>query len=177
VASPQVPGYLVNQQGYIEFPMLGLVKAAGLSKRQLKDSLTKSIFQKQLLLDPIVTVRYINYKVTVLGEVAKPTVLVVTNEKISILEALGLAGDMTLYARRDNVLVIRDEEGKRVTKRLDLTSQNLLSSPYYYLKSNDILYVEPNKQLLAQTSNLRTWLPVVLSTLSFISVIIWRFVR
>lgn len=170
-------GYLVNQQGYIEFPMLGLVKAAGLSKKQLKDTITKTIVQNQLLIDPVVTVRYLNFKVTVIGEVAHPTVINVNNEKISILEALGMAGDMTLYARRDNVLVIRDEDGKRVTKRLDLTSPDLLRSPYYFLKSNDIIYVEPGQALLARTSNFRQWWPIVMSTLSFISILVWRFAR
>ena len=134
-SSSPVPGYLVNQQGFIEFPMLGLVRAAGLTKKELKESITKSIVQNQLLLDPIVTVRYLNFKVTVLGQVSRPSVLSVNDEKISILEALGLAGDMTIDARRDNVLVIRDVEGKRVTKRLDLTSPETRVTPLLSLST------------------------------------------
>jgi polysaccharide biosynthesis/export protein len=173
----QAGGYLVNQDGFIEFPMLGQVRAAGLTKKQFKEEISKSIIQKQLLLDPVVTVRYINFKVTVLGEVTKPTVINVTDEKISLLEALGLAGDMTLFARRDNVLVIREEEGKRITKRLNLNSRELFTSPYYYLKSNDVVYVEPGKEKMASISPVRQWLPMVLSGLSVISIAIWRLNR
>lgn len=175
--SSQAGGYLVNQQGFIEFPLLGSIKAAGLTKKQLRENIAKTIVQNQLLIDPVVIVRYLNYKVTVLGEVAKPSVITVSDERISLLEALGLAGDMTIYARRDNVLVIREEAGKRVTKRLDLTSRDLFNSPYYYLKSNDIVYVEPGKSKIATASNTRNWFPVVISTLSFVSVLIWRFGR
>jgi polysaccharide biosynthesis/export protein len=175
--SSQATGYLVNQQGFIEFPLLGAIKAAGLTKKQLRENIAKTIVQNQLLIDPVVIVRYLNYKVTVLGEVAKPSVITVSDERISLLEALGLAGDMTIFARRDNVLVIREEAGKRITKRLDLTSRDLFNSPYYYLKSNDIVYVEPGKVKAATASNARQWLPVILSTLSFVSVLIWRFGR
>jgi polysaccharide export outer membrane protein len=175
-SSSQAPaGYLVNQEGFIEFPMLGQIKAAGQTKKQLKDTIKKLIVQNQLLLEPVVLVRYLNYKVTVLGEVARPSVLNVPDEKISLLEALGLAGDMTIFARRDNVLVIREENGKRVTKRLNLTSRELFTSPYYYLKSNDIVYVEPGKVRASEASNARQLIPFIISTLSFISVLIWRF--
>lgn len=176
-ASLNASGYLVNQEGFIDFPMLGQVKAAGLTKKKLTEEIKRSIVQKQLLIDPVVTVRYLNYKVTVLGEVAKPTVINVTDEKISLLEALGLAGDMTIYARRDNVLVIRELEGKRVTKRLNLNSRELFTSPYYYLKSNDVVYVEPGKEKVATISTTRQWLPLVLSGLSIISITFWRFSR
>jgi polysaccharide export outer membrane protein len=170
-------GYLVNQQGYIEFPMLGLVKAADLTKRQLKENITKSILQNQLLLDPVVTIRYLNFRVTVLGEVAKPSVVSVADEKISLLEALGMAGDMTIYAKRDNVLIIREEGGKRKTKRVDLTSRNLLTSPYYYLKSNDVVYVEPGLAKASNASATRQWLPIIFSTISVITLIIFRLGR
>ena len=174
----QAGGYLVNQDGFIEFPLLGQVRAAGLTKKQFKEEIAKTIVQKQLLIDPVVTVRYINFKVTVLGEVAKPTVINVSDEKISLLEALGLAGDMTVYARRDNVLVIREDEGKRVTKRLNLNSRELFTSPYYYLKSNDVVYVEPDKQKVATMATTRQqWIPIVVSTVSLASLIIWRFGR
>jgi polysaccharide export outer membrane protein len=173
----QATGFLVNQDGSIEFPILGNVKASGLTKKQLKEYITKTLTQRQLLTDPVVTIRYLNYKVTVLGEVAHPTVINVPDEKISLLEALGLAGDMTIYAKRDNVMVIREDEGKRVVKRLNLNSKDLFTSPYYYLKSNDIIYVEPNKAKISAASNTRTWLPVVLSGLSLTAIIVDRLTR
>lgn len=173
----QLSGYLVSQEGFIDFPMLGKIKAAGLTKKQLKESLTQSIVQSKLLTDPVVVVRYLNYKVTVLGEVAKPTVIKVPDERISLLEALGMAGDMTIYAKRNNVMVIREESGKRIVKRLNLNSRELFTSPYYYLKSNDIVYVEPNKSKISAASNARTWLPVLLSALSVTAIVIDRLTR
>lgn len=172
--STQATGYLVDQDGFVDMPMLGRIKAAGLTKKGLKENITKVLVDNKYLLYPVVTVRYLNFKVTVLGEVAKPMVINVPDEKINILEALGFAGDMTVYARRDNVTLIREEKGTRIVKRLDLNSGNLLTSPYYYLKSNDILYVEPNKQKVATAGNTRIWLPAVLSALSLAVVIIDR---
>lgn len=174
-ASTQAGGYLVNQEGFIEFPILGPVKAAGRTKTQLKNDLAKTLVQKQLLLDPVITIRFLNYKVTVLGEVARPTVINVTDEKISLLEALGLAGDMTVYARRDNVLIIRELEGKRVTKRINLNSRELFTSPFYYLKSNDVVYVEPGDQKAATMASARQqWIPIVVSAVSLASLLMWR---
>jgi polysaccharide biosynthesis/export protein len=170
-------GYLVNQDGYIQFPILGNIKAAGLSKKSLKENITKSLVDKRLLIDPIVNIRYLNFKVTVLGEVASPTVVNVPNEKISLLEALGLAGDLTIYAKRHNVMVIREEEGKKVVKRINLNSTDLFTSPYYYLKSNDIVYVEPDKTKVATASQARQWLPLIFSGLTVIVVAIDRLVR
>lgn len=162
----QSTGYLVSQEGLIQFPIIGNIKAGGLTKKELKDELTKILLQKKLLIDPIVDVRYLNFRVTVLGEVARPTVVTVPSEKISLLEALGLAGDLTIYARRDNVMVIREQKGQRIIKRLDLNSSDIFTSPYYFLKSNDVVYVEPNKSKVASTSRSSQWLPVVFSVIS-----------
>ncbi len=107
------------------------------------------------------------FKVTVLGEVEKPGVISVPTEKISLLEALGLAGDLTINAQRDNILVIREEAGKKITKRLNLNTSDLFSSPYYYLKSNDVVYAEPNKVKVRNNSNATLWVPLILSFLSF----------
>ncbi|WP_243751659.1 polysaccharide biosynthesis/export family protein [Niastella caeni] len=175
--STQASGYLVDQDGFIDMPMLGRIKAAGLTKNGLKESITKIIVDNKFLLYPVVSVRYLNFKVTVLGEVARPMVINVPDEKINILEALGFAGDMTIYARRDNVTLVREEKGKRIVKRLDLNSEKLLSSPFYYLKSNDIIYVEPNKARVSAASNTRNWLPAILSGLSLAAVIIDRLTR
>jgi len=170
-------GYLVNQDGYIQFPALGNIMAAGLSKQKLKDQITKMLVDNKLLVDPIVTIRYLNFRVTVLGEVARPTVVAVPNEKITILEALGLAGDMTIYAKRNNVLLIREEKGSKLIKRINFNNNEIFSSPYYYLKSNDIVYVEPNKQRVASTSRLTQILPILISGLSFTAIILDRVIN
>lgn len=175
--STQAAGYLVDQDGYIDLPMLGRIKASGLTKKELKENITKSLVDNKYLLYPVVNVRYLNFKVTVLGEVARPMVINVPDEKINILEALGFAGDMTVYAKRNNVALIREEKGNRIVKRLDLNSGNLLASPYYYLKPNDIIYVEPNKAKVSAASNTRNWLPAILSGLSLTAVIVDRLTR
>ncbi len=167
-------GYLVSQDGFIEFPSLGKIQAAGLTKQKLKEEITSQLLEKKLLVEPIVTVRYLNYRVTVIGEVARPTVVPVPNERISILEAIGMAGDLTIFARRDNVLLIREEKGTKIVKRIDLNSPDIITSPYYYLKSNDVVYVEPNSARVAQTSRAQQLLPSFLSGLSFIAIILTR---
>ncbi len=172
--SMQTTGYLVNTEGNIIFPILGKVKAAGLTQEEFTDNLTNILLQKKLLVDPVVNVRIINFKVTILGEVAKPAVVPVSNERISMLEALGMAGDMTLYAQRDNVLLIRVENGKKITRRINLNSPDFLTSPYYYLKTNDIVYVESNKSKVASTTRTQQLLPIIFSGLSFFAIVIDR---
>jgi len=160
-------GYLVNQDGYVQFPVLGNIKAGGLTKKQLRDNITKGLIDGKLLLDPIVNIRYLNFKVTVLGEVEHPSVLNVPNEKITLLEALGLAGDLTLYAKRDNVLIIREIEGAKTFTRVNLNTSEIFTSPYYYLKSNDIVYIEPNKIKVSEASSQwKQWVPIAVSALT-----------
>jgi polysaccharide biosynthesis/export protein len=163
-----ISGYLVNRDGHIQFPFLGSIQAAGLTKKQLKDNIARSLVTKKLLIDPIVNIRYLNFRVTVLGEVGKPTVVHVPSEKITLLEALGLAGDMTIYAKRDNLLLIREEAGKRRVTRLNLHSSDLFTSPYYYLQPNDIVIVEPDKARVATANPVRQWLPLIFSGLTVI---------
>lgn len=170
-------GYLVSQDGFIEFPALGKIPAAGLTKQKLKEDITQKLTDSKLLIDPIVTIRLLNYRVTVLGEVTRPTVVTVPNEKISILEAIGLAGDITIFGKKDNVLLIREEKGGKVIKRLNLNSSEILSSPYYYLKSNDVVYVEPNNTKVATSSRSQQLLPTVLSALSFVAIILTRVIN
>jgi len=172
-SSNEILGYLVGNDGTIQFPILGNIKAEGLTKDQLKESIQKKLLDQNLLKGPIVSVRFLNFRVTVLGEVKNPTAIDVPSEKISLLEAIGLAGDLTIYARRDNVLVIRESEnGTKEIKRINLNSAELLSSPYYYLKSNDIVYVEPNKSKVASAGRGQQWVPAVLSGLSLIAVVV-----
>ena len=170
-------GYLVNPDGNIQLPIIGTVTAAGLTKKQLKDNITNIILTKKLLIDPIVDIRYLNFEVTIIGEVAKPTVITVPNEKISLVKALGLAGDLTIYGRRDNVLIIREEAGQRVTKHVDLNAADFLSSPFYYLQPNDVVYVEPNKTKAASASRSQQVVPIILSSLSIIVVVITSLIK
>jgi len=173
----QASGYLVDQDGYIQFPFLGNIKAAGLTKKELQKTITAELIRQKLLLDPIISIRYLNYRVSVLGEVARPSVLTIPNEKVTLLEALGLAGDLTIHAKRDNVLLIREEEGKKKIMRIDLTSDELFTSPNYYLKPNDIVYVEPSKAKVAGAGWANQWLPTVFSALSLGVIALDRLVR
>lgn len=175
--STQMTGYLVNQEGSILFPVLGTISVGGLTKKAVSDTIASRLILRKLLVDPIVNVRFLNFRVTVLGEVARPTVISVPNEKISILEALGMAGDLTIYAKRDNVMLIREENGDKIVKRLNLNSSSILASPYYYLKTNDVVYAEPNEARLAATSTVRQNIPIALSALSFIAIIFTYILR
>ncbi|MEO5682389.1 MAG: polysaccharide biosynthesis/export family protein [Chitinophagaceae bacterium] len=170
-------GYLVNENGEIQFPVLGKLKAEGLTVKELTDNILDSLTTKKLLVDPLVTIRFLNFRVTVLGEVGKPTVITVPNEKISILEAIGLAGDLTIYGKRDNVLLIREEEGKKIVRRIDLNSPATLTSAFYYLKSNDVVYVEPNKNKIASVSSFRQLLPSFIAALSVVVIVVDRIIK
>ena len=175
--SLQSPGYLVNDDGNIQFPVLGELKISGLTTNELRIKITDELKSRKLLVDPIVIVRQLNFKVSILGEVARPTVVNVPSEKISLLEALGLAGDITIYGKKDNVMIIREEDGVKKIKRINLNSSEVFSSDYYYLKSNDIVYVEANKAKVAGSTRSTQLLPIILSALSFGAIIIDRAVK
>ncbi|RPD47277.1 polysaccharide biosynthesis/export family protein [Paracnuella aquatica] len=170
-------GYLVGPDGKIRFPMLGAVQAGGLTKRQLQENIRLALVERKLLVDPIVEVRLLNFKVTVLGEVARPTVITVANDKITLLEALGLAGDITIYGMRNNVLVIRENGVNKLSQRIDLNSTELLNSEYYYLQSNDVVYVQPNKARAATATRVTQLLPVIISGLTASVLILDRLFR
>jgi polysaccharide biosynthesis/export protein len=172
-ASAQSSGYLVNSEGNIQLPILGNIKAAGLTKGELKENITNTILAKKLLIDPIIDIRYLNFEVTVIGEVAHPTVITVPSEKISLIKALGLAGDLTIYGKR-NILLIREENGKRKTRHIDLNSTDFFNSPYYYLQPNDVVYVEPNKARVASASRSQQLLPIILGSLSIVVLVLDR---
>lgn len=142
VNSPTTVGYLVDQQGNIHFQTLGTIHAEGLTKLQLMSLLSDKL--SQYLKNPYVNIRFLNFKFTVIGEVNKPGSYVVPDEKITVLEMLGLAGDLTIYGRRDNILVIREKDGKREFGRIDLRRSDVFQSPFFYLQQNDVVLVEPN---------------------------------
>ena len=166
IGRASVQSYLIDSNGNIEFPVLGTLKLAGLNKIQAT-SLLKDML-KEYIKDPIVNIRTVNFKVTVLGEVNRPGSYTIPNERITVLEALGLAGDMTIQAERKNVLVIREENGKKSYKRLDLTSETIFNSPVYYLSQNDVVYVEPNNSRVKSSAVG----PNVSATLSVISTLV-----
>ncbi len=142
--------YLVDQEGEIDFPVIGKIKIEGLSPDELRVLLRDRL--SDYLKDPIINIRLRNFTVTVLGEVNRPGTYPVNGEQITILEAIGLAGDLTIRGVRDNVLVIRDFNGTKVYHRIDLTSKNMVKSPVFYLTQNDVLYIEPNKSGISASS-------------------------
>ena len=138
------PGYLVDQQGNIRFQGLGALHVEGLTKLELMRRMDDSL--KRFLMNPYTDIRFLNFKVNIIGEVAKPGPVTIPEGRLSILELIGLAGDLTVYGRRDNVLVIRELEGKREFGRLNLKDPQLFQSPYFYLQQNDVVFVEANKR-------------------------------
>jgi len=142
--TPSAPGYQVDQNGNIMFQGIGLIHIEGLTKAELKDTLDERLLP--FLQHPYYNIRFLNYKFTVLGEVVKPGLVNIPGERINLLEAIALAGDLTFYGRRDNVLVIRENNNKREFARLDLTKPEIMKSPYFYLQQNDIVIVEPTKK-------------------------------
>ena len=142
--------YLVDQAGEIDFPVIGKLKIDGLSPEELRVLLRDRL--SDYLKDPIINIRLRNFTVTILGEVNRPGTYPVNGEQITILEALGLASDLTIQGVRENVLVIRDFNGTKVYSRIDLTSKNMVKSPVFYLTQNDVVYVEPNKSGITASS-------------------------
>lgn len=140
---PRPIPYLVNSDGEIKFPVVGTLKVTGFSTKELTQHLTSVL--DEYLVQPIVNIRLLNFKVTVLGEVKAPGSYPVSNERITIVEALGLAGDLNIQGNRNSVILMREKDGKRSFVTIDLTNKKLFDSPYYYLAQNDVLYVEPNK--------------------------------
>lgn len=158
--------YLIDQNGVIEFPIVGDVKLAGLTRLEATDVLKKKI--EAYVNDPIINIKIVNFKITVLGEVAHPGTFKIDHERVTILEALGLAGDMTIFGMRQNVLVIREADGKKTYTRIDLTTDEVFKSSVYYLSQNDVVYVEPNGDRMNQSkSNMsQIALPIIAIILS-----------
>ena len=153
-------GYLVESDGKIQFPFLGRVQAAGLTRLQLEDTLTYRL--RDYTRDPVVNIKFLNYGYSVLGEVTHPGRFEMENERTTILDALGMANDMTIYGKRNNVLVIREINGRREFGRINLTARNIFKSPYFYLKTNDVIYVEPeNTKFLARSGFLQYFSPAI----------------
>lgn len=141
----QLQSYLVDNNGQIEFPVTGMITLKGLTKREAETKI-KGLLSAYLKEDPVVTVKFVNYKISVLGEVARPNTFTIQNEKVNVFEALAMAGDMTIWGRRDNVKIIReDKDGYKRVIMMDLNDKNVIFNPNFYLQQNDVVYVEPNK--------------------------------
>jgi polysaccharide export outer membrane protein len=165
--------YAVASNGTITLPVLGDIQVAGLTTEELKQKLIKNL--NDYLKDPIVSVRITNFKVTVIGEVSRPVVIPVDGEKINVLQALGLAGDMTVYGTRATVKVMRNINDSMQVAHLNFNSANqLLQSPFFQLHQNDVVYVTPVSNKGTRTENVAIWLPVILSILTTITLVIWR---
>ena len=173
-------GYRVDSKGDITFPVLGKIHVAGLSHYQLSLLIENRLKSEGHIKDPVVTVNLLNFTVSVLGEVSRPGQIVVNGNKITIFEALGQAGDISIYGMRDKVYLIREQDGKRTIGKVDLTTDSIFDSPYYYLAPNDVVYVEPNNHKKRSSGNnaalTMSWISAGVSLLSTISMMIYYFV-
>ena len=161
--------FQVDKDGNIEFPIFGTLKASGLTRTELAKVLENRLISQNYIKDPLVSIKIMSFKVTVLGEVKAPGVQNVTGERLTLLEALGMAGDLLPSARRENIMVIREEDGKRKSYMVDLTSSyDVLNSPCYYLQQNDVVYVEPNSAIRVKGSGTMS---TVTSTVGMISML------
>lgn len=167
--NPRPLPYIINIDGEINFPAIGKIKVANLTTKEVTNQLTEAL--KPYLIDPIVNVRLVNFRVSVLGEVRNPGTYIVENERISIFDAISLAGDLTIQGKRTRVTLVREQAGKRAVIPIDLTNQEIFNSPYYYLAQNDILYIEPNKTRI-NSSGVGANTAVIISSLTlFVSLI------
>jgi polysaccharide export outer membrane protein len=174
----QLMGYVVDEEGFIDFPVIGKIKVSGMNRWELQDKIKNEISGRNLLKDMVVTVEFMNFKISILGEVKTPGSYSIEGDKVTILEAISMAGDLTIYGQRDNVYVIREDGDERTTYKIDLRSTSLFDSPAYYLKQNDIVYVQPNKVRAGQSTinenNMKSvtlWMSIA-SLLSSIGVLI-----
>lgn len=166
--------YLIDSKGFIQFPILGAIQLGGLTRTEAVDKMIKAL--EKYISKPSINLRILNYKITVQGEVVQPGIHTITSERITLAEALSLSGDLTVYGKRDNILVIREENGKKQAARVDITKADFFNSPFYYLKQNDVVYVEPNKTKV-NSSVVGPNTAIVLSSISLLVTIIALTIR
>ena len=143
-AQQRLMGYVVDEEGFIDFPVLGKLNIVGKTRWEVAELVKNKLIQEGYLSDAVVTVEFLNFKISVLGEVASPGTFSIDGDKVTVLQAISLARDLTIFGRRDNVSVIREQDGKRTIYEINLTDVDLFKSPAYYLQQNDIVYVQPN---------------------------------
>lgn len=168
--------YVIDKEGNIDFPVLGKIQLLGLSVTEAKELFRNRLIDGKYLNDPIVNIRIKNFRVTVLGQVHKPGTYMVEGQRITLLEAIGLAGDLEIKGKRKNILIIRDFDGVKTYTRVDLTSKEFVNSPVYYLTQNDVVYVEPNRSVV-KTSNLDSRLTIGLSVFSIVLTTVIALIR
>lgn len=164
------PGILVERDGTITLPKIGAIQAVGKTKQQVAKELETAL--QPYLKDPIVNIRFMNYRITVLGEVGHAGMFTTNNERMTILEALGQSGDITNFGNRTNILVIRDSLGTSVAHRINILDNSVFNSPYYFLQSNDVVYVEPRNQKAYSSSQAVILIPIIATTLSTVLLIL-----
>jgi polysaccharide export outer membrane protein len=171
--------YTVNKDGNIDFPILGKIQVGGLTRNQLEQFIKERIIAEGYIKDAVVTVQFMNFRITVSGEVVHPGTYEIKGDHITIFEALSIAGDLTIYGKRDNIKVIREKGGERTIHEVDVRSVNIFDSPVYYLQQNDIIYVTPNKYRSNQTNNagqvqqINLWITIA-SFLMSIAVLVFK---
>ena len=166
----QLQSYRVNEEGDVELPVLGKIHVEGLKRDEVAEVIKKALATQ--VVDPLVQVNMVGAKVSIMGEVTRPGQVTITNGRLTLLDALAAAGDLTPYGRRDNVLVTREQDGKLEFARINLTSSELFASPYYYLQQNDVVYVSPNKVRVINSANVSLWLSMVSTIASAATVIV-----
>lgn len=166
---PTLQPYIVDFNGNINFPVVGEIHLAGLTRTQAVEKIEQKL--EPFLRDAIVTLQFLHFQINVLGEVARPGTFIIRNERVTILEALAMAGDMTIFGKRNNVLVIRENNGELEFARLNLNSDEIFTSPFYYLQQNDVVYIEPNVMRAVAALNIPLYLSAVTTLASIISVI------
>jgi polysaccharide export outer membrane protein len=174
-ATPSSPGYMVDENGNIEFQGLGLIHVDSMTRSVLKDTLNARL--KPYLNNPYYNIRFLNSRFTMLGEVNRPGIFSIPGDHVNLLEALGMAGDMTFFGRRDNVLIIREINGKRQFARLDLTKPEIMISPYFYLQQNDVVIIEATNKKIAANDQTLTRNVTLAATLISVFAIIYTIFR
>lgn len=179
--SQGVSGYTVDEQGMIDFPVLGKIEIAGKNREEIAAFIKGELLAKNLVKDPVVTVEYMNLCISVLGEVAAPGRYSIDRDKVTVLDAISMAGDLTIYGKREKVLVLREENGVQHVYGINLCSaEHLYTSPVYYLRQNDVVYVEPNnvraRQATVNGNNVRStsfWISLA-SLLTTVAVLVFK---
>jgi polysaccharide export outer membrane protein len=164
--NPALSGYLIDSDGFVNLPVIGKIPLGGLTRQQVVNNLEDKL--SEYINSPSVSIQILNFKVTVLGDVSQPGTFKIPNERITVLEALGLAGDLNLTGVRSNVLLIREEDGIKKEYRIDLTKSDVFNSPYYFLRQNDVLYVEPNRAARANSTFFKSIGPTFISLVCLI---------
>ena len=179
--SQQISGYTVDEQGYIDFPVVGKLLIGGLSRTEIAMHIKQTLIREDLVKDPVVTVEFMNLGISVLGEVAHPGKFALDRDRVTLLDAIAMAGDLTIYGKRESVYVLREEQGVQIPYLVDLTSAGqLYSSPVYYLQQNDVIYIEPNtvkaRQSTVNGNNVRStsfWISLA-SLFTSVAVLIFK---